>query len=154
MYAELIEIKSMTDSNKTSATFLCPSARSESDEGQVFGVVGGTVDTPKVSYLKEAQAPLELIARVGSRVEPEEVLRIASPCEEKGCKHFDGQDCRLVMRIVDDLPIVAENLPPCAIRRNCRWWNQEGISACLRCPQVITRNYRPSELMRKVAMPQ
>jgi hypothetical protein len=144
----------MTDSNKTIVSTLCPSARSDAEEGYLFGVVGGTVDEPKVSYLKESQPPQKFISKVESRVEPGEVLRIAAPCEEKGCQHFDGQDCRLVQRIVEDLPIVAENLPPCAIRRNCRWWKQEGMSACLRCPQVITRNYRPSELMRKVATPQ
>jgi hypothetical protein len=144
----------MEDLDKTSNTVLCPSSQSDSEGAKVFGVIAGTVEDPKVSYLKEAQSSVELISKVAGRVTPEEVLRIAAPCEEKGCQHFDGQDCRLAMRIVDDLPIVTENLPPCAIRRNCRWWKQEGLSACLRCPQVVTRNYRPSELMQKVAAPQ
>ncbi|MCY7368118.1 MAG: nitrogen fixation protein [Chamaesiphon sp.] len=144
----------MTDLKKASVANLCPSAPSDSEEGFVFGMVSGTIDEPKISYLKESQPSHKLISKVGSRVEPGEVLRIAAPCEEKSCQHLNGQDCRLVKRVVEDLPVVAENLPPCAIRRHCQWWNQEGISACLRCPQVITRNYRPSKLMIKVAAPQ
>jgi hypothetical protein len=42
------------------------------------------------------------------------------------------------MRVVEKLPAVAEDLPPCSIRRNCRWWQQEGKAACQRCPQIIT----------------
>ena len=144
----------MIDSNKTSVNTLCPSAPSDSEEGRIFGIVGGTINEPKISYLKESQLSQTLISKVGGRVEPGEVLRIASPCEEKGCQHFDGQNCQLVKRVVEDLPVVTENIPPCAIRRHCKWWNQEGISACLRCPQVVTHNFRPSELMIKVAMPQ
>lgn len=142
----------MTDSNKS--TLLCPSARSDWEGSQVFGVVSGTPEVPQVTYLKKAQPLLENISKLNNRVEPEEVFRIAAPCEEQGCQHFDGQDCRLVMRAVDQLPIVAEILPPCAIRRSCRWWQQEGSSACFRCPQVITDNHSPSELIISVAMPQ
>ena len=57
------------------------------------------------------------------------------------------------MRIVKNLPEVIEELLPCSIRRDCRWWQQEGKAACLRCPQVITDNYNPSELIREVAIP-
>jgi hypothetical protein len=142
----------MTDSTKS--TVLCPSARSDWEGSQVFGVVHGTVESPKVVYLKQVQPLLENIAKLNNRVAPEDVFRIAAPCEEKGCQHFDGQDCRLVMRVVEQLPIVAANLPPCAIRRSCRWWQQEGGSACMRCPQVITDYHNPSELMINVAMPQ
>jgi hypothetical protein len=142
----------MTDSNKS--TLLCPSARSDWEGSQVFGVVHGTVESPKVAYLKQVQPLLENIAKLNNRVEPEEVFRIAAPCEEKGCQHFDGQDCRLVMRVVEQLPVVTESLPPCAIRRSCRWWQQEGGTACIRCSQVITDHHNPSKLMIDVAMPQ
>jgi hypothetical protein len=141
----------MTDSNNNS--LLCPSARADWDGGQVFGVVHGTVEVPVVKYLKKAQPLIENIEKLSNQVTPEEVFRIAAPCEEKGCVHFDGQDCRLVMRVVEQLPAVAESLPPCAVRRSCRWWQQEGRSACMRCPQVVTDNYHPSELMIDVAKP-
>jgi hypothetical protein len=142
----------MMDSKKARVQSLCPSARSDSEGGQAFGVAGGTVDAPKISYFKKAHPSLEFKSRVGSEIALEEVLRIAAPCEERGCQHFDGQDCRLVKRVVENLPIVAESLPPCAIRRDCRWWRQEGLPACLRCPQVVTHNYQPSEILQKTAV--
>jgi hypothetical protein len=144
----------MIDISKASSISLCPSARADGENVQVFGVISGTVNSPKVSYLKETKPSIEILSKLQCKVTPEEVFRVAAPCEEKGCQHFDGQDCRLAMRIVDQLPIVADNLPPCAIRRDCRWWQQEGGSACLRCPQVVTDNYNPSELMVNVLTPQ
>ncbi|MEH2063940.1 MAG: nitrogen fixation protein [Nostoc sp.] len=134
-------------------TTLCPSARPESEDSVVFGIISGTVAEPRVTYLKQP-LPItdELIAKV-SPVTPAEIFRTASACATKDCQHFDGQDCRLAMRIVENLPPVAEELSPCSIRRDCRWWQQEGKAACMRCPQVITDNYKTSELMRQVAAP-
>jgi hypothetical protein len=132
---------------------LCPSARPTLDNSVVFGIVSGTVDIPKVIYLKQAQAVTEeLIAKVHP-VTPAEVFRVASPCEANACQHFDGENCRLATRVAEQLPAVAELLPPCAIRRDCRWWQQEGSAACLRCPQVITDHYSPSDLMKTVSVP-
>jgi hypothetical protein len=69
------------------------------------------------------------------------------------CRHFDGTDCRLAQRIVSMLPTVVDILPVCPLRSNCRWWQQEGKAACLRCPQVVTKTYHPSEQLRQVATP-
>jgi hypothetical protein len=143
----------MTSTNNVSSISLCPSARADGENAQVFGVVTGTVDDPKVRYLKQAQPPAESIFKLHGKVTPEEVFRVAATCEEKGCQHFDGQDCRLAMRIVDQLPVVADQLPPCAIRRDCRWWQQEGGTSCVRCPQIVTDHYHLSGLMIHVAKP-
>lgn len=134
-------------------TTLCPSARPESVNGVVFGIVGGTATAPHVAYLKQP-LPItnELMAKAGS-VTPAEIFRTASSCVESGCQHFDGKDCRLSMRIVEKLPAVVEELPPCSIRRNCRWWQQEGKAACMRCPQIVTDNYSSSEQLRQAADP-
>ncbi|MBS9393185.1 MAG: nitrogen fixation protein [Dolichospermum sp. OL03] len=134
-------------------TTLCPSARPEPGESFVFGIIGGTVTEPRVAYLKQPQ-PItdELIAKV-SPVTPAEVFRTASTCATNGCQHFDGKNCGLATRIVENLPTVGEELPPCSIRRDCRWWQQEGKAACMRCPQVITDNYNASELSIQVATP-
>ncbi|MFK0732896.1 MAG: nitrogen fixation protein [Gloeotrichia echinulata IR180] len=132
-------------------TTLCPSARPESENSVVFGIIGGTVAEPRVAYLKQP-LPItdELIAKA-SPITPTEIFRMATPCAAKACLHFDGQDCRLAKQIAEKLPAVAEELPPCSIRRDCRWWNQEGKAACMRCPQVITDNYNPSELAIQVS---
>jgi len=134
-------------------TTLCPSARPESADSVVFGVIGGTVAEPHVTYLKQPQPITDELIAKASPITPAEIFRTAGLCATKGCQHFDGQDCRLATRIVEKLPVVAEELPPCSIRRDCRWWQQEGKAACMRCPQVITDNYNPSELAIKVATP-
>jgi hypothetical protein len=89
-----------------------------------------------------------------SAVKPTEMLRIASDCHKKGCLHFDGADCRLAARIVEQLPTVTDTLPACQIRSSCCWWQQKGKSACLRCLQVVTENYYASSLFEQVANPQ
>lgn len=132
---------------------LCPSARPELVDSVVFGVVNGTLAEPRVAYLKQPQPVTdELIAQV-SPATPAEIFRTAASCVESGCQHFDGKNCRLAQRVADKLPAVVEELPPCSIRRDCRWWQQEGKAACMRCPQVITDNYNPSQLIREVAKP-
>ncbi|MGI2904385.1 nitrogen fixation protein [Tolypothrix sp. VBCCA 56010] len=134
-------------------TTLCPSARPEPADSVIFGVIGGTGAEPRVAYLKQPQPVTEELIAKANPVTPAEIFRTAASCAESGCQHFDGKDCRLAMRIVEKLPAVVEELPPCSIRRDCRWWKQEGKAACMRCPQVITDNYNPSEIMRNVATP-
>lgn len=136
---------------RTFETTLCPSSQPDTDDAVAFGVVEGTVEAPRVEYLERSQS-VEAIVQP-SAVKPTEMLRIASSCQEKGCLHFDGFDCRLAAKIVEQLPIVTETLPPCQIRSSCRWWQQEGKSACLRCPQVVTENYYSSPRLERVADP-
>jgi hypothetical protein len=140
-------------SDRAEKVSLCPSARPALDHSVVFGIVSGTIDAPRVVYLKKVQPVTEaLIAKV-QPVTPAEVFRTASACETKSCQHFDGSNCRLATRIAEQFPVVSKQLPPCAIRRDCRWWQQEGNAACFRCPQVITDNYNPADLMKAVSMP-
>lgn len=141
------------DNINSTKTTLCPSARPEWSNSKVFGVVGGTVENPHIAYIKKPQPVTKELMDLSDSVTPTEVFRIASPCAKKGCQHFDGKDCGLAMRIVEQMSEVTEELPPCSIRRDCRWWQQEGKSACLRCPQIITDNYNPDEIVRRVAAP-
>ncbi|MDZ8187261.1 MAG: nitrogen fixation protein [Nostoc sp. ChiSLP02] len=134
-------------------TTLCPSARPETESGDtvIFGIVGGTVTAPRIAYLKEPLPITDELVAKASPVTPAEIFRTAASCAKSGCQHFDGQDCRLAKGIVEKLPAVVEQLPPCSIRRDCRWWQQEGKAACMRCPQIITDNYSASEQLRQVA---
>lgn len=141
----------MSSSNETNT--LCPSARSDWEGSQIIGVVGGGVDTPIVSYFKQKQPLLDSIDKLKGKVTPEEVFRFAAPCAKTNCQHFNGNDCRLVVRVVENLPTVSEHLPPCIIRSDCQWWQQKGRDACMRCPQVITENYYPTEAMVVVSIP-
>jgi len=110
-----------------------------------FGVILGNDDEPRMVHLERPLPVTDELLALSEPVKPTEVFRFAAPCAGDACKHFDGKDCKLVERIVQILPRVASDLPACAIRSECRWWFQEGRDACLRCPQVITENYNPSE---------
>jgi hypothetical protein len=129
----------------------CPSAQPGMGDVRVLGVVGGSADKPRVSYLNETVAATPDILALAGPVAPTEVFRLSSRCEEKKCVHFDGRDCQLAVRIVEMLPAVSESLPPCTIRHECRWYKQEGRAACLRCPQIMTVNIEPDERMQRVA---
>jgi hypothetical protein len=134
---------------------LCPSAQPDLPGAKVFAVIGGTAQAVEVSYLS-TPAPVtpELLA-LAHPVAPAEVFRFAAPCAGSGCKHFVGGEskCRLAEKTVRWVPAVVEKLPPCTIRAHCRWFQQEGRAACLRCPQVVTNNMLPSEEMRAAGDP-
>jgi hypothetical protein len=130
---------------------LCPSAQPQMPDAQVLGVVSGGAGRPLVTYLSERVAATPELLAQAAPAAPGEVFRLAARCETSRCIHFDGQQCRLATRIVAMLPEVAENLPPCIIRKTCRWYRQEGRAACARCPQVVTRNDHPDERLKNVA---
>ncbi|MBL8447693.1 MAG: hypothetical protein JNJ44_09820 [Zoogloeaceae bacterium] len=134
---------------------LCPSAQPDWQDARVFAVVGGTPDRPETAYLDQAEPVTPELLALASPVAPAEVFRIAAPCAQGACQHFDntGHACRLAQKTVGLMPIAFEKLPRCAIRADCRWWQQEGASACRRCPQVVTVNFTPTRSMRQAADP-
>lgn len=143
----------MKETPCTTEPAMCPSAQPEMEGSVVLGVVGGTVEEPRVAYLvKPLPVNGSLLALSGS-MKPTEVFRIAARCAGTACQHFDGTDCRLATRIVQMLPDVVDILPACQLRPHCRWWLQEGKAACVRCPQVVTERYQPTELERQAADP-
>lgn len=134
---------------------LCPSAQPDWDGARLFAVVGGTPDRPETAYLDQAQPVTPELLELAGPVAPAEVFRFAAPCAGAACGHYDTGEhtCRLVAKTVRLAPVVFEKLPRCAIRPSCRWWQQEGVAACRRCPQVVTVNYAPSDAMRQAADP-
>jgi hypothetical protein len=140
-----------TRSHKRTEPLLCPSAQPDMQACRVLGVVGGTAERPELTYLNQPLAATEEVLRLAAPVSPTEVFRFAAHCEEKACRHFDGARCQLASRIVQILPAVTEALPACIIRPTCRWYQQEGKAACLRCPQVVTQTYEASDDYRRAA---
>jgi hypothetical protein len=138
---------------KAPSELLCPSSPSDWSGAFAIGVVGGTARAPSVRMLARPLPVTQELLRLSEPVEPTEVFRFAAPCAKSGCQHFSNNSCRLVERVVDDLPAIEAELPSCLIRPQCRWYHQEGRSACLRCSQVVTDNALPSPTMRAVAMP-
>ena len=116
----------------------CPSARPEWRGAEVFGVVGGTVAEPRVAFLERTLPPSSELLALCSPAPPTEVFRFAAACACQACAHFKEDRCHLVEKVVQELPPVVDELPPCLIRDVCRWFSQEGGAACLRCPQIVT----------------
>jgi hypothetical protein len=131
---------------------LCPSAPGRPGESVLIGVVTGEPGSPRVM---PTDAPLEvtpeLLALAGP-VSPSEVFRFASHCRGAACVHFSGNACQLAVRGAVLLPEVTAGVPRCSIRPRCRWFRQEGIAICKRCPQIVTEQHAPSPEMLRVVL--
>ena len=141
----------------TSATrpSMCPSAPHDEAGALVFAVVGGTSGQPHVSYLDKPLPMTPELVAMAAPVNPAEVFRISAPCAGDRCSHFHASEhtCRLATRTVALAAVVVSKPPRCAIRGSCVWWAQEGVSACLRCPQVVTHDFAPDDVTRQAADP-
>jgi hypothetical protein len=140
------------ESNAQASPPFCPSARPNLNESFAFGIAAGTVKEPRISYLQKVHPVTEELLALAEPVTPTEVFRFAAPCAGGDCIHFDGANCTLAGRIVDGLNEVSQTLPACQIRSSCRWWQQEGKAACLRCPQIVTDNYSPVDAVNQIAL--
>jgi hypothetical protein len=140
--------------DKSSRPILCPSAQPEIPGSVAFGVIAGSASNPRVSWIERPVPVTPELLSMTAPVSPTQVLRIAAPCQEKACCHFDGIVCQLATRLVQLIPQVVESLPPCGIRPDCRWFLQEGSSACKVCPQVVTYCVEPSPEMDRAAAPE
>jgi hypothetical protein len=124
------------------------------EDAQVLGVVERGDDGQRLTSYVNAKVPVtdELLEATGP-VPPTLVYRFAAGCVEKKCTHFDGQKCQLAVRIADGLEAQVAKLPPCAIRKTCRWYSQEGAAAWGRCPQVVTDVTDAQDPMYEIAKP-
>jgi len=130
---------------------LCPSAQPGMDGGRILGVVQPEGPTPTVAYLNHHVPATPDVLAMAAPLKPTEVFRLAATCAEQRCPHWDGADCRLATRVVQLMPPVVDRLPPCVIRRECRWYSQEGGEACTRCPGITTVSYDLSPEVQAVS---
>ena len=123
------------------ARSLCPSASPEMGEASAFAILteGSRV---RVGYLRERIDAASLA--LPANVEIAAVFRLSAKCMGGRCANFESDHCALAARIVEHLEPVVTRIPPCAIRSECRWWREKGSDACIRCPQIITRNTSPT----------
>jgi hypothetical protein len=121
--------------------------------GVVLGIVQREDGRPHVAMLRKL-VPLRDVAHlIPDTLLATDVLRLTAPCAGQRCRHFVDQRCSLASRVVATLPAVVHHPPACALRPTCRWWNQEGIAACQRCPQITTQPFEFSEEMAELATP-
>jgi hypothetical protein len=71
---------------------------------------------------------------------PEKRFRFSSRCVESGCNQWTGTRCGVSDRLLESIEAAFHkpNLPDCSIRPTCRWFSQNGESACRICPLVAT----------------
>ncbi len=117
----------------------CPSAPHQHPEASLFGVVLEDESGPRVSYLeKDARMPDRIdVNALG--VDPGHALRFSAPCAKSSCGQWNDGGCRLGKDIAEKLAPVVDVAPACKLRATCRWFDENGVAACLRCPQVTTR---------------
>jgi hypothetical protein len=142
----------MADSHRDPSP-LCPSARPEMEDAIIIGVVGGTAQEPHVAHLVQPLPVTDELLALTEPASPLAVFRTAAPCAASACLHFAAGRCRLASRIVEELPAAVDGLPACRIRPSCRWWQQEGKDACLRCPLIVTETVNPTERLRHATDP-
>ena len=138
-------------SDRDGRALLCPSAQPDMHGAHVLGVVTGDPSELLIAYLDEVVPVTDALTELAAPAHPADVMRFSARCEESKCCHFDGRRCQLAQRVAEELPAVVDALPECLIRSECRWFQQERRAACLRCPQIVTRNHTPSDLMTRVA---
>lgn len=141
------------DAKDRASALFCPSAQPEMPDCRIIGIVAGTTQNPRISFLDQFLDPTEEILNLAHPVTPTEVFRFAAPCQGRKCSHFDGKECRLAPQIVQILPVVSPDGIACHLRAVCRWYQQEGNDACKRCPQIVTELYGPTDEQRKATEP-
>jgi len=141
------------DAGPSEATPWCPSARPEQAGALIFGVRTAGEAGARIGYLSEVVPVTPAVLDLAEPVSPLEVFRFAAPCAESGCAHFAERKCGLVSRIVERVPVVVSIAPPCAVRSKCRWWAQEGVAACRRCPQIFTSESGLNKAVAEAAVP-
>lgn len=142
------------DSPAPPKPLMCPSAQPEMEDSVVLGVLENTPKGQRLAWIEKPQPVTPELLSLTGEVDPRNIFRFAARCEENRCVHFDGQDCRLASRIVQILPAAVSALPPCRIRPECRWYQQEGRDACFRCPEVVTHLENPTADVVQAATPQ
>ncbi|MCC6286351.1 MAG: hypothetical protein IT249_00555 [Chitinophagaceae bacterium] len=72
-------------------------------------------------------------------------FRFSNKCVQSGCKQWTGKECGVIKAVLslDSIPLT-KDLPSCSIRKNCRWYFQEGSIACNGCRYVITNVSEPT----------
>lgn len=122
---------------------VCPSS-TLGHATHLLGVVG---PNGRVHYVSPA-LPItpEFSDRVSAAGSPERRFRFAGPCVESGCQQWTGSRCGVIDAVVAQAETAVAGgidgldtpLRPCPVRRECRWFAQQGAAACHVCPLVAT----------------
>lgn len=134
----------------TAPETLCPSAPAHSQGAVLIGVATVMAGRLQIANTAQPVSASQELFDAASPYAPEQLFRFANRCGADACKHFDGSSCQLAAGAVRHLEETSSRIPPCSIRVRCRWFQQEGPSICLRCPQIITQQASPTETMERI----
>lgn len=113
----------------------CPSA-TNSKGASLFGIVNAE---GRVAFLPQT-VPLtdDLIEAANNKGKPESKFRYTTKCVEKGCNQWTGNSCGVITHLKAlEFSIIQSKINQCPIRQTCRWFFQEGESACKICPNIV-----------------
>ena len=121
---------------------LCPSAPANVGATLLGAIqIDGTVAFIK-DNIAVTQEFLNMLDSTANGQAPETRFRFSAPCLSSKCKQWAKGGCSLPERLAMMIPheqVDDEPLPSCSIRDRCRWFEQQGSSACRICPVVVTR---------------
>ncbi len=131
---------------KAAGPVLCPSAPAAPGAALVGVVEAGGRVVNLITPLRVEAGFVESAVAAGLPLERR--FRFAAPCQQGRCGHWAGHECGLIgplRQAASDLGQgAAQALPPCAIRAQCRWWQQSGRDACAVCSLVVTDQRSPA----------
>jgi hypothetical protein len=112
----------------------CPSS-APTYGASLLGVVRG------LSSVDILPAPVVLDAQffeAGSGTVPLDAkFRFLGKCAQDGCKNWYDNRCMLIEQLLSIDRVSLTSAPECAIRSECRWFDQSGERACRICPTIV-----------------
>lgn len=118
-------------------SILCPSSRAQKG-ARLLGIRQAD---GQVAILPQPLLINDAFIEAASKHSPaEQQFRFTNKCVESGCRQWTGSRCTVadsVLSVMNELA-VSNELPACAIRQQCRWFNQNGADSCKVCSFVIT----------------
>jgi hypothetical protein len=119
---------------------VCPSAPCV--EGtHLFGIFD---ESGTLSYLGESmEIDASFVQKAKQHSNPEKRFRFSSPCAKGLCKQWENGKCGLNEKAIEQIDMInpegykSKPMPKCAIRKSCRWFDQNGEASCYACRYIV-----------------
>lgn len=110
---------------------ICPNSELGNSKDQIIGFY-------KEGLLHFLERPVDSIE---AKISQTKDYRSINSCETKSCHNWNGKKCnvpdKILSRIKESFLQISEK---CSIRKDCRWFHQEGIEICKKCPAINFQN--------------